>query len=119
MDMHFEGVIFHTHADELARRLRYPHPPFAVLDTRGETDFGRNRIPGSVRVAPSALDDFPTGTDAATEFFVVGRDPQDGAVRQVARALQSLGARRIVEVTGGFFEWVRQGLPTENARSAA
>ncbi len=41
MDMHFEGVIFHTHADELERRLGHAFPPFAVLDVRPRADHAR------------------------------------------------------------------------------
>ena len=119
MDMHFEGVIFHTHANELARRLGYQYPSFAVLDVRSEGAFARSRVPGSIRVAPGDLSAFPASTDAATEFFIVGQDPTDGVVRQAAHALKKLGARRVVEVTGGFFEWARQGLPIERGRSAA
>ena len=34
MDPHFDGVIFATHAEELARRIKFEYPPFAVLDVR-------------------------------------------------------------------------------------
>ena len=39
MDMHFEGVIFQTHAEELRRRLEHPYPPFMVLDLREQEEF--------------------------------------------------------------------------------
>ena len=119
MDMHFEGVIFSTHADELARRLDHEYPPSLVLDVRDEGAFAQARVRNSIRVSPSSLSDFPGGTDAGTEFFVMGVDATDNAVRETATVLKKLGARRVVEVTGGFFEWVRQGHALERGRSAA
>ena len=46
-------------------------------------------------------------------MFVVGAGHSDPAVRKVALALKRLGARRVVEVTGGYYEWKRRGLPEE------
>lgn len=116
MDMHFEGVIFHTHADELARRLGHDYPPCAVLDVRSDEEFNRGHISGSIRTSP-ALTSLPAGTDSATEFFILGADPLDQKVRIAAQALRGLGASRVVEVTGGFLEWARQGLPVATERS--
>lgn len=113
MDMHFEGILFHTYADELARRLEHAHPPFSVLDVRPQIEHERLRIPGSLSVDATELSAFPEGADQATEFFVVGARHTDDEVRQAALALKRLGARRVVEVTGGLWEWVRRGLPLE------
>ncbi len=119
MDMHFEGIVFHTYADELARRLEHAHPPFAVLDVRSKGERERRRIAGSLRADAASLIAFPAGTDEKTEFFLVGADHKDGRVRQAALALKTLKARRVVEVTGGLLEWVRRGLPWDSGREAA
>ena len=63
MDMHFEGVIFHTYADELERRLAHAFPPFAVLDVRPRADHDRSRIRDSISVSPESLASLPDGTD--------------------------------------------------------
>lgn len=119
MDMHFEGVIFHTHAAELERRLAYPFPPYAVLDVRSPADHAESRIPGSTLVDPDKMESLPAGTTEATEVFVVGASHEDPTVRRAALALRHLGVRRVVEVTGGYREWRRRGLPEERGRSAA
>lgn len=119
MDMHFEGVIFHTHADELERRLGHAFPPFAVLDVRPGADHARSRIRGSISVDPESLEQLPDGTDEATELLVIGADHADPAVRRAALALKGLGVRRVVEVTGGYYEWRRRGLPEETGQTAA
>ena len=119
MDMHFEGVIFHTHADELARRLGHTFPPFAILDVRPRADHGRSRIRGSISIDPERLESLPSGTHETTEMFVIGADHADRAVRTAALALKQLGARRVVEVTGGYYEWRRRGLPEETGQAAA
>jgi len=119
MDMHFEGVIFHTHAAELERRMAHPFPPFVVLDVRSPADHGESRIPGSVLVDPGKMESLPAGTTQATEVFVVGTSHVDPGVRRTALALKGLGVRRVVEVTGGYREWRRRGFPEEPGRSAA
>ncbi len=118
MDMHFEGVVFHTYAAELARRIEYPHPPFLVLDVRGAAAFDRERIPGS-RLYDASATQLPPGTTEATEFFVVGAGVQDPAVRIASHSLRECGARRIVEVIGGMREWMQQGLPLERGNREA
>lgn len=115
MDMHFDGVIFHTHAAELERRTKHPFPPFAVLDVRPPAEYGKSRIPGSIHVDPERMESLPAGTTEATEMFVVGNSHVDSAVRKTALALKRLGVRRVVEVTGGYREWRRRGLPEEGA----
>ena len=113
MDMHFEGVIFHTHADELERRLAHTFPPFAVLDVRPRADHVSSRIPGCLHCVPENLELLPAGTDKTTEFFVVGTGHTDRTVRRAVLALKGLGALRVVEVTGGYHEWRRKGLREE------
>ena len=116
MDMHFEGMVFQTHAAELARRIERPWPPFTVLDVRGQADHERERVPGSRLFGadgdgPAAL---PPGTTERTEFFVLGKDPDDPLVRLATGVLRALGARRVVEIPGGLFEWKQLGLPLES-----
>ena len=115
MDMHFEGMIFHTYADELERRLGHAFPPFAVPAVRPPPDYDKGRIRGSLSVSPDLLESLPTGTNEATDMFVVGAGHSDPAVREVALALKHLGVRRVVEVTGGYYEWKRRGMPEETA----
>lgn len=119
MDMHFDGVIFHTYADELARRVRYSYPPFAILDVRPAADHEAARIPGSVRIDPANVTSLPDGATPTTEIFVVGSGPEDSGVRQAALALKGLGALRVVELRGGLWEWERRGLPLEGSRARA
>lgn len=114
MDMHFDGVIFQTHAAELSRRLDHPHPPYAVLDLRDEQEWAAGHIPGARRASVDTLArGLPEGTTPSTEFFLVGSGPTDPAPRAASLALQHLGARRRVELTGGMHEWRAQGLPVE------
>jgi rhodanese-related sulfurtransferase len=113
MDMHFDGMIFHTHADELGRRLGHTYPPFAVLDVRARVDHDSSRIRGSIHCEPDSLEQLPTGTDETTEFFIVGTGHADRTVRRTALTLKELGARRVVELTGGYYEWRRLGLPEQ------
>ena len=118
MDMHFDGVVFQTHAAELHRRLDHAHPPFAVLDLRDSSDWAAGHIPGARNVALESLDrGLPEGTTAATEFFLVGAGPTDPAPRGASLALQRLGARRRVELPGGMQEWQAHGLPVTRTDS--
>ena len=106
MDPHFDGVIFQTHAGELDRRLRREFPAWCVLDVRPAEEYAAGHLPGARSVSPTDLAvALPEGTDAGTEFFVVGSGTGDPAVRPVSKALQELGARRIVELAGGVAEW--------------
>ena len=116
MDPHFDGVIFQTHAAELRRRLPHPWPPFVVVDVRPEDEYEKGHIPGAVwgghldfpRAVP-ALGHLP----ARIEIFVVGRDSADLMIREASQALRRLGAKRVVELTGGMVEWALDGGPLE------
>lgn len=111
MDMHFEGVVFQSHAAELARRVERPWPPFAVLDVRPAAEFARRSLPGARSFDPADPAGLPEGTTVETEFFVIGRDPDDGGVRRATDILRQAGARRVVEIPGGLREWMQLGLP--------
>ena len=52
---------------------------------------------------------------AKTEFVVVGNGLDDDEVRRTTNRLRELGAHRVVELTGGMFEWEHFGLPTSKA----
>jgi rhodanese-related sulfurtransferase len=120
MDPHFDGVIFKTHPAELERRRRSPHPPFLVIDVRPAAERTRGTIPGAVALRSTDLDGaLPPGTDARTEFFVVGRDQYDEEVRRTTLRLRELGARRVVELTGGMFEWESYEFPLTPTTRAA
>jgi rhodanese-related sulfurtransferase len=123
MDPHFDGVLFKTYAAELARRLRFPAPPFRVLDVRPREDYERGHIAGALHVTPAQLAaGLPEWAQGRVELFVVGSGPDDGAVREASLALLRHGAHRIVEFTGGMFEWKRAGRPVSSnpaARAAA
>lgn len=114
MDMHFDGVIFQTHAAELCRRLEHPFPPFAILDLRGEEEWADGHIPGALHASVGTLEQgLPEGTTEATEFFLVGSGPSDRAPRAASLALKRLGVHRRVELSGGMHEWRAGGLPVE------
>jgi len=113
MDPHFDGVIFKTHAAELIRRVRRPFPPFCVVDARWRGDYEEGHIPGAYPAGPDGPAALPPGTTERTEFFAVGSVPEDPAMRQVSLALRRLGARRVVELTGGMVEWRLAAGPIE------
>ena len=118
MDPHFDGVIFKTHAGELIRRIRRPHPPFCVVDVRWRGEYDEEHIPGAFPAGPDGLAALPPGTSERTEFFVVGNEPEDPAMRRVSVALRGLGAHRVVELTGGMVEWRGAGGPVETGQQA-
>jgi len=119
MDPHFEGVIFQTHASELAKRLGHEFPRHTVLDVRDAAAFASSHIPGAQRAPVGELASaLPQGTDVSTEFFVLGADPEDTAVRAASQALRAHGARRVVEFSGGMSEWNAYGFGTEPGGAA-
>src|SRR5436305_11534553 len=103
-------MIYQPPAAELARRLRFPLPPFRVVDVRPAPDFARGHIPGAVSSASSSpaalLAEAPNGR---IEIFVVGRGPGDPEVREASLALLQAGGHRVVELTGGMLEWELEG----------
>jgi rhodanese-related sulfurtransferase len=122
MDPQFDGFIFQTYPAELARRLRHPFPAFRVLDARSAEEWGAGHVPGAILASGQDLAALLAAAGGRIELFVVGREPGDPRVRGLSRSLLQLGARRIVELTGGMFDWRRERLPTEGspaARSAA
>jgi rhodanese-related sulfurtransferase len=119
MDPHFDGVIFKTHAGELIRRIRRPFPPFAVVDARWRGEYEEGHVPGAFPVGPDGPATLPPGTTEHTELFVIGSGPEDPAMRRVSLALRRLGARRVVEVTGGMVEWKLAGGAIEAGAASA
>jgi rhodanese-related sulfurtransferase len=114
MDMHFDGVIFQSYAEELERRSERPHPPYLILDVRRQADYDAGHIPGAVAMGADQLRSaLPTGTTVTTEFFIVGSGPKDARVREATLALRALGARRCVELSGGMIEWRQSGYAVE------
>jgi rhodanese-related sulfurtransferase len=109
VDPQFDGMIFQTHAAELKRRLRFPVPPFRVIDVRPAAEFSRGHIPGAVpssSISPASL---LSEANGRLEIFVVGRGPGDPEVREASLSLLQAGAHRVVELTGGMLEWELQG----------
>ncbi len=120
MDMHFEGVVFQTHAAELARRLGRARPPFAVLDVRSAARYAQGHVPGARSLTLEELQRaLPIGTTASTELIVLGEGPEDPRVRSAALALRRQGARRVAELGGGMLEWQRAGRPLETGPATA
>lgn len=120
MDMHFDGVIYQTYAQELERRARHSHPPYLILDVRDAAEHKAGHIAGAIRISADELTGgLPAGTTTTTEFFIVGADPLDERVRSVTLALRAHGALRCVELSGGMLEWRQSGYPVENNQSAA
>jgi rhodanese-related sulfurtransferase len=119
MDPHFDGVIFQTHPAELARRIRRPRPPFLVIDVRSAEDRSGGMIAGAVAHRSTDLDTLPVGTDAKTEFFVAGRNLDDAEIRRTTLRLRELGAHRVVELTGGMYEWEQFGFPVARPGGAS
>jgi rhodanese-related sulfurtransferase len=119
MDPHFDGVIFQTHPAELARRMRSPRPPFLIVDVRPAADQARGTILGAAAHRSTDLQALPAGTDARTEFIVVGENLDDPEIRRTALRLRELGAGRVVELTGGMFEWEQFGFPVARPGASA
>ncbi len=116
MDMHFDGTIYQSYSSELARRVRYPHPPFRILDVRDASEFASGHVAGAVRTSASQLEKgLPEGTSATTEFFIIGAGPGDERVRAATLNLRANGALRCVEISGGMVEWRQSGYATEAA----
>lgn len=110
MDPHFSGVIFQTHAAELRRRIAQSFPSWCLLDVRSSAEFARGHVPGSRRMESGGVTThLPAGTDAGTEFFVVGANPGDPRVRSVSELLKAHGVQRVVEFSGGLAEWMAFG----------
>ncbi|MGH9464493.1 MAG: rhodanese-like domain-containing protein [Thermoanaerobaculia bacterium] len=119
MDMHFEGVVFQTHAAELARRLGHSRPPLAVLDVRPAARYAAGHIPGARSLTLEDLQRaLPTDTTAATELVVVGEGPEDPVVRAAALALLRGGGRRVAELAGGMLDWRRMAQPLDTGPAA-
>jgi hypothetical protein len=70
-------------------------------------------------VGPDGPATLPPGTTEHTELFVIGSGPEDPAMRRVSLALRRLGARRVVEVTGGMVEWKLAGGAVETGAASA
>jgi rhodanese-related sulfurtransferase len=120
MDMHFEGVVFQTHAAELARRITRAFPPVAVLDVRPAADFARGHVPGARSLAVESLrHGLPEGVTPSTETIVLGEGPEDRMVRETTLALRRAGVRRIVELSGGMSEWRTLGGTVETGPARA
>ncbi|HZI64183.1 MAG TPA: rhodanese-like domain-containing protein [Thermoanaerobaculia bacterium] len=109
-------MIFQTHAAELARRLRYAHPPLRVLDVRDRALYEAGHLPSAIHVPGPGPRELPHG--AGTEYVVVGEEPGEPAVRAASLALQRLGARRIVELSGGMAEWRRVTATSETTSAS-
>ncbi|MEZ5332241.1 MAG: rhodanese-like domain-containing protein [Thermoanaerobaculia bacterium] len=120
MDMHFEGVVFQTHAAELARRLTRPFPPSALLDVRPAADYARGHIPGARTVTVEEIRrGLPAGVGSSTEVIVSGADHGDRMVREATKALRAAGVHRIVEFPGGLAEWRAAGGAVEEGAAKA
>jgi len=120
MDMHFEGVIFQTHALELSRRVGHSWPPFVLLDTRSADEFNGGHIEGAIHAPVQVLrnNGLPEGADPASEFIIVGREPEDPDVRSVSLLIKAAGARRIVELAGGMVAWAEGRYPVTKSNAA-
>ena len=120
MDMHFEGVIFQTHALELSRRVGKSWPPFVLIDIRSTEEFNRGHIEGALHAPVQVLREggIPEGADAGSEFIIVGREPEDPDVRSASLLLKKAGARRLVELAGGMVAWDHGRYPVSKADAA-
>lgn len=117
MDPHFDGMIFSTHAEELARRIGPSHPPLLLLDLRSTKEHAAGHVPGALRVtADQAAAAVPAGV---AEVVVIGRERNDPEVGRALQILKGAGVRRRVELAGGMAEWLRLGLPLERRGAGA
>ncbi|HSE52803.1 MAG TPA: rhodanese-like domain-containing protein [Gemmatimonadales bacterium] len=92
--------------------LAHKRGGLVVLDVRGRNEWDAGHIPGAVHIPlaelPDRLSELPQDQPVAVHCQGGGRS----AI--AASLLQAAGLRDVSNVTGGFGEWSKSGLPTEN-----
>lgn len=93
--------------------LAHKRGGLVVLDVRGRNEWDAGHIPGAVHIPLAELADrlpeLPADQPVAVHCQGGGRS----AI--AASLLQAAGHREVSNVAGGFGEWSKSGLPTENA----
>lgn len=84
-----------------------------VLDVRGRTEWDAGHISGAIHIPlaelQERLEEIPVDHPVAVHCQGGGRSAIAAGV------LEAAGRQEVTNVTGGFGEWLRLGLPTENA----
>jgi hydroxyacylglutathione hydrolase len=84
-----------------------------VLDVRGRAEWDEGHIPGAIHVPLGELQERMAEVPADQPVAVHCQGGGRSAI--AASVLEAAGRQAVSNVTGGFGEWVRSGLPTEDA----
>ena len=93
--------------------LAHKRGGLVVLDVRGRNEWDAGHIPGAVHIPLGELADRIAELPADQPVAVHCQGGGRSAI--AASLLQGAGHREVSNVTGGFGEWSKSGLPTENA----
>jgi rhodanese-related sulfurtransferase len=104
-----------------AREQLDQQPGSLVLDVREPTEFAKGHIPGAVLAPRGMLEWYadPTTPYAKAELTTRPEAPiivacaSGGRSLLAAQTLRSMGYPNVVSLAGGFNEWSKQGLPSE------
>ena len=84
-----------------------------VLDVRGRSEWDAGHIPGAVHIPLAELHDRLAEIPANQPLAVHCQGGGRSAI--AASVLRAAGHQEVSNVTGGFGDWVKSGLPIENA----
>lgn len=83
-----------------------------VLDVRGRTEWDAGHIPGAIHIPLAELQERLIEVPADQPVAVHCQGGNRAAI--AASVFEAAGRPTVTSVTGGFGEWLRAGLPTEN-----
>ena len=92
--------------------LAHKRAGLVVLDVRGRNEWDAGHIPGAVHIPLAELSDRVSELPADQPIAIHCQGGGRSAI--AASLLQAAGHREVSNVTGGFGEWSKTGLPTEN-----
>ena len=89
-----------------------------LVDVRAPVRFAASRLPGAVNVPLAQLEAASAAQlDRNGHLIVYGRDDECDLSARASWRLMSLGFSQVFRYTGGWADWVANGLPTEGPLS--